>query len=198
MSKRFFPQLCICISVLFISCKNPAEDARATAMPDSKQALKESIKKYPDSLMLVQKLIESYRDDGEYKKAIAITDNEIKRNSGNAYLWNMKATLHFENSDTAEALNALEHAVSIYPLPEYLIALGTVYAEVKNRVSLEIADSLLSGNYVKYARDAFFLKGLYNSYIGDKRKAISYFDSSLNTDFTYMPSYREKAIALYD
>ncbi len=53
--------------------------------------------------------------------ALALTDYEIKRDSGNAYLWNMKATLHFENNDTPAAIRSLEHAVAIYPLPEYLI-----------------------------------------------------------------------------
>ena len=41
-----------------------------------------------------------------------------------------------------------------------------------------------------------FIKGLYYSYTNDKMKAINYFDSSLHMDFTYMFSYREKAIAI--
>ena len=110
----------------------------------------------------------------------------------------MKATLHFENDDTLNAIRSLEHAVNIYPIPEYLIALGTIYAEVKNTKSLIIADALLKTNRSKSGKDAFFLKGLYYNYTGDKSNAIKYFDSSLHLDFTYMYAYREKAIALYD
>ena len=78
---------------------------------------------------MIQKLIEAYRDEGSYDSALALTDDQIKKDSNNAYLWDMKATLHFENNDTINAIKSLEHAVDIYPLPEYLVALGTIYAE---------------------------------------------------------------------
>ena len=159
---------------------------------------KNAIREFPDSLTLVQNLIELYRNEGSYDSALVLTDNQIKKDSGNAYLWNMKATLLFENEDTLNAIKSLEHAINIYPLPEYLVALGTIYAEIKNPKSLMIADGLLKANRVKSGKDAMFIKGLYYSYINDKKKAINYFDSSLHMDFTYMFSYREKAIALYD
>ncbi len=69
---------------------------------------------------------------------------------------------------------------------------------MKNPKSLAIADALLKNNRVKSGKDAMFVKGLYYSYTNDKKKAIDYFDSSLHLDFTYMYSYREKGIALYD
>ncbi|MEO8568263.1 MAG: tetratricopeptide repeat protein [Ginsengibacter sp.] len=188
----------IIVFLLFISCTNNDKVKQEPVAAITKDGLKNLIKKYPDSLMLVQDLIESYRNDASYDSAIALTDEEIKKDSGNAYLWNMKATLHFENDDTINAIKSLEQAVRIYPLPEYLIALGTIYAEVKNVKSLIIADELLKVNKSKSGKDAFFVKGLYYNYTGDKNKAITFFDSSLKLDFTYMYSYREKAIALYD
>ena len=184
---------------VFISCNdNATNDAQAFLPKNSKESLKKAIREYPDSLLLIQNLIEVYRNEGSYDSAIVLTDNQIKKDSGNAYLWNMKATLHFENDDTLNAIKALENAVNIYPLPEYLIALGTVYAEVKSPKSLIIADGLLRINKVKSGADAMFIKGLYYSYSDDKPKAINYFDSSLHMDYTYMFSYREKAIALFD
>lgn len=163
-----------------------------------KEDLKKLVKKYPDSLLLVQKLIVKYRGDGAYDSAIALTDLEIQKDSGNAYLWNMKAKLHFENEDTTAAISSLEHAVNLYPLPEYLVALGTVYAEVKNKKAINIANGLLKVNRVKWGKDAMFLKGLFYNYSNEKKRAVNYFDSSLQMDFTYMFAYREKAIALYD
>ncbi|MDQ6889441.1 MAG: tetratricopeptide repeat protein [Bacteroidota bacterium] len=183
---------------LFLSCKNNDQVKQQPAYTNSKDVLKNLIKQYPDSLMLVQNLIEAYRNDASYDSALALTDAEIKKDSGNAYLWNMKATLQFENDDTLNAIRSLEHAVNIYPLPEYLIALGTIYAEVKNTKALIIADGLLRANKIKNGKDAYFLKGLYYNYAGDKNKAINYFDSSLQLDFTYMYAYREKGIALFD
>lgn len=182
-----------------IGCNNNKEDTvKQPQEVNSKEDLKSLIKKYPDSLLLVQSLILKYRDDAAYDSAIALTETEIQKDSGNAYLWNMKATLHFENEDTTAAINSLEHAVNLYPLPEYLVALGTVYAEVKNKKAINIANGLLKLNRVKWGKDAMFLKGLYYNYSNEKKKAINYFDSSLKLDFTYMFAYREKAIALYD
>jgi tetratricopeptide (TPR) repeat protein len=190
---------CCAILIIIISCNNGSDKKVQSARTgNSKEFLKNAIRQYPDSLLLIQNLIEDYRDEGSYDSALAFTDDQIKKDSNNAYLWNMKATLHFENDDTLNAINALERAVDIYPMPEYLVALATIYAEVKNPKSLIIADGLLKANRVKSGADAMFVKGLYYSYNNDKTKAINYFDSSLHIDFTYMFSYREKAIALYD
>ena len=199
MIKTILNIACGIIFITIFSCNdNSKEEVQSVVAGNSKESLKNAIKEYPDSLLLVQNLIEAYRNEGSYDSALALTDNQIKKDSGNAYLWNMKATLHFENDDTINAIHALEHAVNIYPLPEYLVALGTIYAEVKNPKSLIIADGLLKLNRVKSGKDAMFVKGLYYSYTNDKKKAINYFDSSIQMDFTYMFSYREKAIALYD
>jgi tetratricopeptide (TPR) repeat protein len=182
-----------------VSCNDSDENNVATPQPaNSKEVLQNAIKKYPDSLSLVQNLIEIYRDEGSYDSALLLTDIQIKKDSGNAFLWNMKATLLFENEDTLNAIKSLEKAISIYPLPEYFVALATIYAEVKDPKSLLIADDLLKANRKKSGKDAMFVKGLYYSYTNEKIKAIRYFDSSLTMDFTYMFSYREKAIALYD
>lgn len=182
-----------------VSCNNSNDDnVQSSTEITPKESLKNAIKEFPDSLTLVQNLIEMYSDEGDYDSALSLTDLQIKKDSGNAYLWNMKATLLFENEDTLNAIRSLEHAINIYPMPEYLVALGTVYAETKNLKSLTIADALLKANKVKSGKDAMFVKGLYYSYTNDKKKAITYFDSSLQMDFTYMFSYREKAIALYD
>ncbi|MEO8762650.1 MAG: tetratricopeptide repeat protein [Ginsengibacter sp.] len=189
----------IILFAFFVSCNNPGySNATYSTDLNPKESLKNAIREYPDSLTLVQNLIELYRNEDEYDSALALTDVQIKKDSGNAYLWNMKATLLFENEDTVNALRSLEHATNIYPLPEYLVALATIYAEVKDPRSLLIADGLLRANRVKSGKDAMFVKGLFYSYTNDKIKAINYFDSSLHMDFTYMFSYREKAIALYD
>jgi len=184
---------------IIISCNSPNNDrVQSLTELSPKESIKNAIREFPDSLMLIQNLIEMYRAEGSYDSALFLTDKQILKDSNNAYLWNMKATLLFENEDTLNAIKSLERAINVYPLPEYLVSLGTIYAEIKNPRSLMIADGLLRANKVKSGKEAMFIKGLYYSYINDKHKAITYFDSSLQMDFTYMFSYREKAIALYD
>ena len=184
--------------IFFAACNSSENELKQVASISSKLGvLQESVRRYPDSLMLVYDLIEEYRNEGYYDSAIALTDSQIKLDSGNAYLWNIKATLFFENEDTVNAIKSLEHAIEIYPLPEYLVALGTIYAEIKNRNSLLIADELLEINKTKSGKDAYFIKGLYYNFINEPKKAIIYLDSCLQLNYTYMYAYREKAIALY-
>lgn len=183
---------------LFFSCNSSEKKIREPeAVGHTIESIKESIKKYPDSLLLVHNLIEAYRNEGLYDSALLITDQQIEKDSGNAFLWNIKATLFFEMRDTGMAIQSLMKAIDIYPLPEYLVALGTIFASTKNSNALLIANELLGFNRSKSGDDAFFIKGLYYNYTNEPKKAIVFLDSCLNLDYTYMYAYREKAIALY-
>jgi len=182
----------------FVSCGSHEKEVKPYSDPNSINAVKNAIKEYPDSIILKENLIEAYRNAGYYDSAINIANQELLKDSGSAYLWNIKATLYFENADTLNSINSLEHAIEIYPLPEYLVALGTVYAEIKNQKAIMIADGLLQSNKTKYGKDGYFIKGLYYNYMNEPKMAIPYLDSCLSLDFTYMYAYREKAIALYN
>lgn len=203
--KRFFISLVKCFLVLWISififgCRD-VDKKRDSSPPhsiaDKKEALRNAIKKYPDSSLFILNLIEIYRDEGNYDSAMAITDRELKKDSLNAFIWNLKATLYFENNDTLGALRSLHEAVAIYPDPDYLISLGMIYAEIRNTNSLIIADELLKSDKNKLKKNGWFIKGLYYNFKEEPAKAIPYFDKSLKIDFNFMYAYREKAIALY-
>ena len=186
------------LTFFVVSCNSNDKGVKQHLNPNSVASIKNAIKEYPDSLILKENLIEAYRNDGYYDSAILIANQELAKDSGSAYLWNIKATLYFENNDTANSINSLQHAIEIYPLPEYLVALGTVYAEIKNKNSLQIADGLLQTNKTKYGKDGYFIKGLYYNYENEPQLAITNLDSCLDLDFTYMYAYREKAIAYYN
>jgi Flp pilus assembly protein TadD len=199
MSLKKILSLFIIIATLIISCQDKVKnkDTPVVGRP-SEISLKKAVAKYPDSLAIWEELIKYYRDNGNYDSAIAITNQAIQKDSDVAELWDIKATLHFENEDTLAAIKDFETAINIYPLPEYLISLGTLYAQTKNPKALMIADALIIGNRAKAQREAIFIKGLYYNYTGSKKKAIIFFDSCLRIDYTYMFAYREKAIALYE
>ncbi|MEO6682635.1 MAG: tetratricopeptide repeat protein [Ginsengibacter sp.] len=180
-----------------MSCTSQKKERKPAPAVNIIESLKRAVDKYPDSLMLAHDLIEQYRNKGHYDSALALTDQQIKKDSGNAYLWSIKATLYFENNDTLNAIDAMENAIAIYPLPEYLAALGTIYAQTKNRNSLHIADELLELNKNKSNKNAYFIKGLYYNLTNKPDSAIHFLDKSLQLDFSYMYAYREKAIALY-
>lgn len=196
-NKKFFAGI---MATLFLIACNQGDktiNPPQTSDQNTIESIKEQIKQHPDSLMLKENLIEAYRNAGYYDSAISIANQEISKDSGSAYLWNIKASLYFENGDTMQAINSLKRAIDIYPLPDYLVALGTVYAEIKNPRCLVIADELLKANRAKSGKDAYFIKGLYYNYKNEPQKAIPYLDSCLSLDFTYMYAYREKGISLY-
>lgn len=196
MALRFSFIFFIVLAISF-SCNNRQEQIKVS-LPNDLQHLKKEIAKYPDSLLLIEKLIQYYREGGNYDSALAITDKALKRAPDFAGLWNIKATLYFENEDTLNAIKSFEKAISIVPLPQYIIPLGMLYAQTRNSKALSIADELVQGDKSKIIKEAIFIKGLYYNYVGDKKKAISLFDSCIRLDYTYMFAYREKAIALYD
>lgn len=185
---------------LLFSCNDHSttEKKELTNLPVAEKQLKDLITQFPDSLLLKENLIQYYRDNGNYGNAIAATDNALRKDSLNARLWDIKATLHFENADTMNAIHSLERAIEIFPAPEYIISLGPLYAQTKNPLALALADGLLGSPKANAEPQALFIKGLYYSAVGDKIKAISFFDKCLSLNYNDLFAYREKAICLYD
>jgi len=192
----------ICFILLFSACNNPKQETEkintAAETTSEEKKLKDLVIKYPDSLVLIENLVQFYQNSEDYSKALKETDAALEKDSLNARLWNIKAILHFEDGDTAGAILSLEKAVMILPDPKYLVDLGNLYAQSKNVLALKIADGLIKVNSFKFEKDAFYIKGRYFSFTNEKENAISFFDKCLNLHYTFMDAYREKAIALYD
>lgn len=196
MMKNIF-LFCAVLSIL-TACNNSSTNASVAAVPTPEKTLRDAIAKFPDSLLLKENLIQYFRENSNYGEAIGETDRAIKKDSLNARLWDIKATLHLENSDTTNAIAAFERAVTFEPQPDYLLALGILYAQTKNKSALILADKLLAAPEAKAGKEAFFIKGLYFSAINDKQAAINFFDKCLALDFMNVMAYKEKAICLYD
>jgi len=188
------------VLILFCACrpggkKDPEKDL---SIDNQEKKMIDAIRKFPDSLLLKENLAQYYRSNANYDKAIGLISETLQKDSGNARLWDIKAILHFENEDTLNALLSFETAVRLYPDPQYMMSLGSLYAQTKNPKALQVADSLLANKNARAAKEAIFIKGLYYNYTGETKKAIALFDQCLVLDYTYMMAYREKAIALYD
>ncbi len=176
------------------ACTNTPKEAK----PSEEKLLKDAITKHPDSLLLKENLIQYYRDQNNLPTAILETNKAIAADSANARLWDIKATLHFENNDTTEAIQSFEKAVQIEPKIEYLLSLGSLYAETKNAKALNVADGILHSPKQNAAPQALFIKGLYYSFTNHYQQAIAYFDQCLKIDYTNVMAYREKGICLYN
>ena len=189
----FFSAIVVCFA-----CTGNATNNIIASTPEAEQKLRDDIARHPDSLLLKENLIQYFRENNNLQQAITETEKAIQKDSVNARLWDIKATLEVENKDTANAIASFQKAIAIKPQPVYLISLGSLYAQTKNPLALSLADKLLSDSAAKAGKEALFIKGFYYSYAGQKEKAISYFDSCLVMDYTNTMAYREKAICLYD
>jgi len=186
--------------LLAISCHTTPkkEVAIVPSNTNEEQDIKKAITQYPDSLVLRENLIQYYRDNNEYAKAIAEADRSISTDSLNPRYWHIKAILHFENDDTLLAISSFEKELSIQPNKTAIVSLGTLYAQSKNKQAIELANVLTNNFKSTSEKEAYFIKGLYYSATKDNKQAINFFDKCIQLDFTFMEAYREKSIALYD
>ena len=187
-----FTSICICLT----ACNNSTNNIDEVTMQSKEKLLRDSIAQFPDSLLLKENLVQYFRGNGNFTQAIGETEKFIQKDTANARLWDMKATLYFETGDTVNTIKAFEKAISIDAQPEYLMSLGSLYAQTKNPMALTLADELLKTP--KADKQALFIKGLYFSYTSDNPKAISFFDNCLALDYRNVMAYREKAICLYN
>lgn len=195
------------VLVIFIfSCNSKQEDAVPAPQPTSatnttpanEQTLIDAAKQYPDSLVLFENLLQYYYDAGNSDKGLAAINKAQATDSLNPRLWDIKAQFYLAKNDTLRAINSFNKAISIYPEPTYIISLGLLYAYAKNPLALQMADALIAGSKANASKDAYFIKGLYYSYINEKQKAIPFFDQSLAQDYQFMDAYTQKALAYYD
>ncbi len=187
-----------------IACNSPttplqqSKSTPAVAMPQQEKDLRNAIDHHPDSFLLKEDLLQYFRENGNYGQAIAEAEKYLTSDTVNDRLWDIMGTLQFENGDTIRAIQAFEKAVGINSQPEYLLSLGSLYAETGNPRALAIADALLKAKEAKAEVQAIFLKGLYYNCSNDKSKALTFFNQCLAMDYTNMMAYREKAICYYD
>jgi tetratricopeptide (TPR) repeat protein len=188
----------ICILSLLISSCNNDDIKSQKAQQGQESELTDLVRKYPDSLLLRENLVQYFRDKGDYEAAIKEAETVLRKDPANARFLNIQATLYFENGDTLKAISSFEKAAAIDPADEYIVSLGSLYAQTRNPKALALADTLLRMPSVVTQKQALFIKGLYYSYAEDKIKAISFFDSCLKIDYRDLLAYREKAICLFD
>jgi tetratricopeptide (TPR) repeat protein len=161
-------------------------------------AQKYRIQQYPDSTLLFEELIQWYRDNNKYELAIHLADSMTKTNNTNNSFHRILAFLFYEINDTTNAILHFEKVVSHTPKFSDWLSLGSLYAGKKNSKAIEVADFLAKSDPNKHLKESYFIKGIYFEAVQDYEKAISYFDSCVQLEFSFMEAYREKAICLIE
>ncbi len=186
----------VCLLCVLSACNNAA--INEADIPEKEKELKTVIEQHPDSMLLKENLIQYYCDNNNFGSAIKVVDQFIEKDTANARLWDIKASLHFQNKDTINTIKAFERAIEIFPDPQYIISLGAVYAQTKNPSALAVADGLIQMPNANAQLQAIYIKGLYYNYSGDHAKAIPFFDNCIKMDYTFLDAYIEKTIAHFE
>lgn len=179
--------------------KNTAEqDIKQEVDPNLnfETAQKKYIQQFPDSVLLVEELLQWYRTNNRYNDAIQMTDSLISTNKKNKIYHHILGILFYEINDTANAIKQFENAVSFSPQMSDWLSLGSLYAGKKDPKSFEVAFEIEKTDPPKYKKEACFIRGTYYESIGNFKQAISSFDSCIQIEFSFMEAYREKAICL--
>lgn len=192
---------CIILSCLLFSCnsgqKNIEDKLQTETIPEE-TTLKNAVKQYPDSILLLENLLGYYLNAENYDSALNAVNIALNKDTANPGLLDMQSVILIAKGDTAGAIRSLEKAIVLYPSPRFIISLGALYAQTKNPLALEMADALLMGTKAQAEKEAWFIKGLYYSFSNLKEKAIVFFDKALEKDYQFMDAYLEKGLALYD
>ncbi|MFM7709623.1 MAG: tetratricopeptide repeat protein [Ferruginibacter sp.] len=184
---------------LFISCGN-GESAETSANSLSASGdtgrLLASVKKYPDSLMLKENLIQTFRELNQYPRAISWANFFLKADSTNARLWEILSVLEFESGDTTAAIRAMEKRAFFSTDLEGMQKLSTLYAVSGNPQTDEALDWLRKNGDPKQEADRIFTEGLYRSSLQDWTGALQAYERCLNLDPHILDGYIEKAYVL--
>jgi tetratricopeptide (TPR) repeat protein len=176
-------------------CQNKKKEEKPPSVSSSHMdSLERILKKFPDSILLREQIVQSLRESGDYAGALRFTVEAIEKDSLAHRWYAIKATLDFENKDTAAAIQSLENAINILPSNEYLIRLGFLYAQTGRRQAIPSANLLLMPENNMTA-DAYLIQGLYYNNIHQPDSAIMALEKCIKADYTRMEAYREKAIA---
>jgi tetratricopeptide (TPR) repeat protein len=184
--------------LILTACGADEKATEMTVVKRTDEQMIEAIKAYPDSLLLRENLAQYHRENNQYSNAIAVVKEVLEKDSSNARFWDIRGTLELESGDTSSAILSYEKSIDINPLPEVVISLGVLYAQTRNPMAIGIADGLMQASKAAAEKEALFIKGLYNSYIGDKKTAITFFDKCIAMNYTFMEAHREKGVALYE
>lgn len=150
------------------------------------------IKKYPDSFLLKENLIQFYRDSGYLDKAIQAAHLFLTTAPSNPRLHHILGYLYFENADTLNAIRGFEKSYLLSPNKEDLILMSQLSAMKGMEMAKLTSDTLLLSSDPYFKKQGAFIAGLYHQSKKEYHEALRYFDMCLQSDFTFMEAYAEK------
>ena len=168
--------------------------------PDSAAVfLREALKDLPNSFLLQVTLARAYAAQNKTDEALQLCNSILEKNPEQTGLLKMKAELLDKKGNTAEAIDILERVYNLTPFDiELNYELALKWAENKNPKVIALCDSLIKIDTLQIHAEPYYYKGIYYTTMGDKAKAISFFDQAIQHDKFYMNAFIEKGRVLFE
>lgn len=186
----------------FISCKGKSDtkgDKNAGALSPAITRMMQQVKEHPDSTGLRLQLAGILDSATLYKEALAQMDSLISKDSLNYGLWYYKSQVWEHAGDTASAIAGYEQAIRIYPAPEALLSLASLFAEKKDKRALVVCNNVAQMRLGReYDAHCGFIAGVYFARTGDSTRAVQQFNNCIAANYTYMEAYIEKGLVYFD
>jgi tetratricopeptide (TPR) repeat protein len=165
------------------------------------QYLQLKIDKYPDSVRLYDKLIDTLVYYQDYQTAADIATQLVEKGADKSYYyWFVKGDIFRRGKMYDSAASAYIMYLRKFPDDEQiLLNLANTYAEAGNENAIDLATNLARRFPNRQMRsEAFFIKGVYFNQIKQYAEARKWLDSTLMMNYNYPEAYMEKGYSFFD
>lgn len=193
-----------CLIGANIGCGNNDNEAgtgntATEALPAAVEKMQAAVRLKPDSTGLRLRLVDMLDSVGHYKEAASEMDSLLRKDSTNYGLWFTKGQVLEHGGDTSGAIKAYSNAIRIYAAPDALLSLANLYAERKDKRTLDIIGTV---QQMRLGREtdanASFIAGVYYARTGNTTAALEQFENCIANNYTYMEAYIEKGLLYFD
>jgi tetratricopeptide (TPR) repeat protein len=186
----------------FLSCKDEAETATPVNSADPVlTAMEQEIRQFPDSVLLVDRLIDTLSNREEYQAAATWCDTLINRDSISNFIYQLvKADIFRSAKMYDKAIPAYEKYLQQKPEEnQVFLSLANTMAEAGDDRTPAFCNQVWYRFPTPETRTGLcYIRGIYHNTKKEYAEARRWMDSTIRYDYGFVEAYMEKGYAWYD
>lgn len=193
---------CAWAMLSLVSCKDEADTAAPISNADPVlAALENDIRQYPDSVMLVDRIIDTLSNRQQYEAAAMWCDTLINRDSVTNFIYQLvKADIFRSAKMYDKAIPAYEKYLQQKPEESTVfLSLANTMAEAGDDRTLAFCNQVWFRFPTPETRTGLcYIKGIYHNTKKEYTEARRWMDSTIRYDYGFVEAYMEKGYAWFD
>gem|GEM_PF-1489047 len=192
-------------SVLTACDNNDAADKTATTTAASKDpvlaGMEQQIAQYPDSVVLIDRLIDTLSQRNQTDAAATWCDTLLQRDTVNNLIYSLvKADLYRAAQQYPKAIAAYEYYLQRKAdEPTIFLSLANTLAEAGDKRVLTFCPQIVRQFPTREVYTGVcYVKGIYYNTIKNYAQARAWMDSTIRYDYAFTDAYMEKGFAWFD